>query len=318
MHAVKNVWVLAEKLEVFAELCAGARQLGETISALLIGTKSEAGLLAGGIADRVYWLEKTSSDGMLEDYVPALSELLAGQRPEVLLVGAGKRGRLMAGRLAARLGTAVLSDVTEFVIVQGRLQCKRLVYGGTAVRTEKAASGTVIAIAGSGAFNTAPAVAAPPGTIASVAAGAPGTGIRCLEKRPKGGVKVNLAAAKRVLAVGRGIAAPQDLNMITEFAGLIGAELGCTRPLAEGVNWLPRERYLGVSGVMCKPEVYIGAGISGQVQHMVGCDQAGTIFAINKDKTSPIFSQADYGVVGDLYTIIPALIEKLKGKQAAP
>ncbi|MEG2531201.1 MAG: FAD-binding protein, partial [Raoultibacter sp.] len=79
----------------------------------------------------------------------------------------------------------------------------------------------------------------------------------------------------------------------------------------EGVNWLPTEAYIGVSGVMLAPKVYVGAGISGQMQHMVGCNRAGTIFAINKDKNAPIFKQCDYGIVGDLKTILPELVASL-------
>jgi electron transfer flavoprotein alpha subunit len=100
--------------------------------------------------------------------------------------------------------------------------------------------------------------------------------------------------------------------MLEEFTALIKAELGCSRPLAEGVNWLPRERYIGVSGAIIKPEVYFAIGISGQVQHMVGVNQAKVIIAINKDKTAPIFQQCDYGVIGDLYKILPALQERIK------
>ncbi|MDF2874005.1 MAG: hypothetical protein K0R22_688 [Sporomusa sp.] len=315
MSAVKNVWVFAEKHEALAELCAGGHQIGERVSALLIGTKSDAEELANAAADQVYWLGETDSARMLEDYVLTLVKLVNERRPDVLLVGSSKRARLLAGRLAARLGTAVLADVMEFITSGKQLQCKRMVYGGAAVRTEISGASTVIATVAAGIFSTTAVVAAPQGTIESVAFVEPGQGLRRLERRVKGGVHVNLAAAKRVIAVGRGIANQEDLTMIKELANLIGAELGCTRPLSEGVNWLPRERYIGVSGVMFKPELYIGIGISGQVQHMVGCDQAGTIFVINKDKTAPIFAQADYGVIGDLYKIIPALIEKVKGNK---
>ncbi len=314
MSAVKNVWVFAEKQETLAELCAGGHQIGERVAALVIGAKSDAEQMAHA-ADQVYWLGEPDSARMLEDYVLTLEKLVADKRPDLLLVGPSKRARLLAGRLAARLGTAVLADVLEFINSGEQLQCKRMVYGGAGIRTEIAGASTVIATATAGIFNTAAGVAGLQGLVESVdfIKPGPGQGLRRLERRAKGGAAVNLAAAKRVIAVGRGLARQEDLAMVKEFAALIGAELGCTRPLAEGVNWLPRERYIGVSGVMFKPELYIGIGISGQVQHMVGCDQAGTIFAINKDKTAPIFTQADYGVIGDLYKIIPALIEKIKG-----
>ena len=103
--------------------------------------------------------------------------------------------------------------------------------------------------------------------------------------------------------------------MVEELAGLMEAEVGCSRPVAEGMNWLPKERYIGVSGAMLKPDLYLALGISGQVQHMVGVNQAKAIVAINKDKAAPIFSQADYGIVGDLYKVLPSLIEKFKAEK---
>ena len=91
----------------------------------------------------------------------------------------------------------------------------------------------------------------------------------------------------------------------------VGAELGCSRPLAENVGWLPRNLYIGVSGLQLAPKAYIALGISGQMQHMVGVQGADTIIAVNKDQNAPIFKQCDYGIVGDIYKVLPALIEAL-------
>ena len=93
----------------------------------------------------------------------------------------------------------------------------------------------------------------------------------------------------------------------------LGAGLACSRPLTEGVNWLPTERYVGVSGLMLTPKAYIAVGISGQMQHMVGCNRSGAIFAINKDKNAPIFKQCDFGLVGDIKDVLPAITAALEG-----
>ena len=93
----------------------------------------------------------------------------------------------------------------------------------------------------------------------------------------------------------------------------MGGELACSRPLAEGVDWLPKERYIGISGQHIAPELYVAVGISGQLQHMVGVRDAGVIVAVNSDKNAPVFGQCDYGVVGDLYQVVPALTAALKG-----
>ena len=122
---------------------------------------------------------------------------------------------------------------------------------------------------------------------------------------------VDLAAAGVVVAGGRGFAEEADLQLMRDVAAKLGGECGCSRPLAEGVDWMPREAYIGVSGMMLAPKVYLGIGISGQMQHMVGVNRAGTMFAVNKDKNAPIFKQCDYGLVGDLKDVLPRLAAAL-------
>ncbi len=124
---------------------------------------------------------------------------------------------------------------------------------------------------------------------------------------------MNLGAARTVVAVGRGLKAREDVALLDELAGAMGGELACSRPLAEGVDWLPKERYIGISGQHIAPELYVAVGISGQLQHMVGVREAGVIVAVNNDKNAPVFGQCDYGVVGDLYQVVPALTAALKG-----
>ena len=112
-------------------------------------------------------------------------------------------------------------------------------------------------------------------------------------------------------AAGRGFAEESQLSMANDLCDKLGAGLACSRPLTEGVNWLPTERYVGVSGLMLTPKVYIAVGISGQMQHMVGCNRSGAIFAINKDKNAPIFKQCDFGLVGDIKDVLPAITAAL-------
>ncbi|SHN80097.1 FAD-binding protein [Desulfitobacterium chlororespirans] len=320
MSQVKKVWVLAEKTDALAQLCAGGRQLGEEVGALVWGSRAEAEKAAAYGADKVYWLGSLEQGRMLEDYHLTISELLKKETPDLLLVQPSRRGKHMAGRLAAGLGTSVIVDAADITIVQGDIQIKHMVYGGGAFRVERAFGPTTITTVGAGIFS-APAEASghqgeiDRGEIVEVEFREPAVSVKCLEKKSKAGAEVNLNAAKRVLGVGRGFAEQADLKMAEELAGLIGAEVGCSRPIAEGVNWMARERYIGVSGAMLKPELYLAIGISGQVQHMVGANQAKTIIAINKDKGAPIFQQADYGIVGDLSKILPALSGLIKANR---
>ena len=122
---------------------------------------------------------------------------------------------------------------------------------------------------------------------------------------------VNLFKADVVVAAGRGFAEESQLSLANDLCDKLGAGLACSRPLTEGVNWLPTERYVGVSGLMLTPKAYIAVGISGQMQHMVGCNRATTQFAINKDKNAPDIKQSDYGLVGDIKTVLPALVAAL-------
>jgi electron transfer flavoprotein alpha subunit len=103
--------------------------------------------------------------------------------------------------------------------------------------------------------------------------------------------------------------------MIQELADLLGAEMACTRPLAEGLGWMPRERYIGISGAMIKPDLYLGIGVSGQAQHTIGMSESQVVVAINRDRSAPLVAQSDYAIAGDLYEVVPALIRALKARK---
>ncbi|MEA3409266.1 MAG: electron transfer flavoprotein subunit alpha/FixB family protein, partial [Candidatus Eisenbacteria bacterium] len=118
-----------------------------------------------------------------------------------------------------------------------------------------------------------------------------------------------------IIAVGRGIKEEENLALVEELAGLLGGVVGCSRPVVDA-GWLPKDRQVGSSGKTVKPKLYVAVGISGQFQHMSGMKAAETIVAINKDPKAPIFSQADYGIVGDLFKIVPALKEKIAEARA--
>ncbi len=303
----KKVWIFAESTSSIAELCAGGHLLGGSVTAIVPEPElnSEVAIKAG--ADKVYLL-RGSDTTMLEDYMQPILDLLKQEKPSVLLMNNTKRAKLIAGRLAANLNTSVLTDVMQ---ITAGLEVKRMVYGGAAIRSEHSNSEIVIALVGEAIFEALPERSAGEGSV-EIINPLNNVLVNRIEIKKKQGETINLGLAKRVVAVGRGIANQDDLKIINDFADAFGAEVGCSRPIAEGVNWLPRERYIGVSGAMLKPDIYVGVGVSGQVQHMVGVYNAKTIIAINKDKNAPIFKQADYGIVGDLYNIIPKLAEKIK------
>ena len=304
MDKYSHVWVIASARSAILELTNGAATMGDTVSLLLAGDRENA-----LNADTVYYYGQTGATQSFLSYIPAMVELIKEHRPSLILSDLSKNGRIAAAYAAAALGTNVMTDVTEIWVEDGKVTSKRMVYGGSAFKTEQAKDVAVLCV-GAGVFEAKEPT--PAGEIIDIPdAAAPGIVLK--EKRDKVTQSVNLGAAKRVISVGRGLGSEEKLVYIQNFADAIDAEIGCSRPVAEEEKWLPKERYIGVSGCMIKPEVYVAAGISGQVQHMVGINQSGTIIAINKDKSAPIFSQCDYGIVGDLVTVLSELEKKFRG-----
>jgi electron transfer flavoprotein alpha subunit len=262
-----------------------------------------AGVLAA--ADLTLVIE-TGAQALPEAYAEPVAELLRSRGAKLVVADAGTQSRQLAGQVAAHLG---VSPVNAAGITPGEpLVVSRAAFGGLAVATEELTADVAVLVLAPGALPDTDAAGA--GASETVPA-EPAAGLTLVETRAKGGETVDLAAAKRVVGVGRGFAAEADLELARTLAAKLGAELACSRPIAEGVDWMPAERYLGVSGATIKPELYLAIGISGQVQHLVGVNHSKVIVAINSDAKAPIFAHADFGVVGDLYQVLPELAKNL-------
>ncbi len=296
-----RIMVLAQHALQAQSLIDNAHALGATAEMIALSDEVRDSVTA----DVIY--EIIVPEGyMFEDAAETVAELLTIEEPAWVFCEPTRQMKLLVGKIAARLGVTAIGDImslTDEGIVE------HLVYGGTAIKSEKAATFTALLMV--------PDNVLPRENIE-------GTGIRrtfefqvpairphVKETAVKKKTSVNLSGATRVVGIGRGIAEESDLQMVRNFASVLDAEIGCTRPIAEEEKWLPREVYIGVSGVMLAPDVYVALGLSGQIQHTVGINRARTIIAINKDKNAPIFKQADFGIIGDLYTIVPALTELL-------
>ena len=316
----KDVWVFSEKPALQAELIAGAQQLtsntGGQVMAVVLGARSQAEQALAQGAQRVLWLGELPSGRLVEDIVPTLAASVQDKRPFGVIIGATIRGRAVAGRLAARLGVAALADVLEFQWDDSALLARHMVFGGGAVRIDRPLAGPVIATTGQGIFEAGALQARPKGEIEPLSWVEPPWQAAVIERRSRAVSSVNLSAAKRVVCPGRGVARQEDLGLIEELAQALSAEMACTRPLAEGLGWLPRERYIGISGAMIKPDLYLGVGVSGQAQHTIGMSESRVVVAINKDRAAPLMTQSDYAVEGDLYQVVPALIRALKARKA--
>ena len=294
---MERIFVFANEAGSVAELTSGAKASGASVALVTSGKTY-------GCADEVFAYPEEVS---LVSVLSAVSELIVSQKPQLLLCESGSDGRLLAGYTAAKLGVSPLCDVMSLSCTADAVETTRLVYGGSAVKTEQCAF-PAVAIVCAGTFEASDAAAEPQGTQINC------SGSCSVELAGTSAVEastVNLAAAKRVVGVGRGLASADNIPAAEKLAAALGAEIGCTRPVAEEEHWYSKDRYIGVSGVMIKPNFYLAIGISGQIQHMVGVNQTNVICAINKDENAPIIKQADYTLIGDVNAVLPAIIEKL-------
>ena len=298
-----NSWIVVAGDPAIGNLIETARALGGQVTAVVVGPRDVADTIAAGGVDQVVWLGDPGH-APVEAYASAVADAVGAA--DGAMLGAGRPGdRVLLGAVAARLQAAVLTDASSVSADGDGLVVTHTIYGGIAEETVVLAGPVALVLDG----GPVPAAsgAAP---VAEVAATP--LGITVVETNPSAFEQVDLGAAARVVGIGRGLKAQGDLAMIEALAGASKAEVGCSRPVAEGLNWLGKDRYIGVSGQHIAPELYIAIGISGQLQHMVGVRGAKTIVAINSDPNALVFKDADFCLVGDLYQIVPALTEALK------
>lgn len=306
--AVQTIFVISDKPELLAELCMGARALATRVEAITFGDEQTANAAAACGADKLLYA-KLDDQTSPEDYAKALNDYIRAQSSAFVFVANTIRGRCLAGMLGALLDTAVLTTVGELTAQDDTLLCNRMVYGGTAQSSVVFTAPYAVVTLGSGVFgDVTPQPAA--GEIAELPGAATST-VKRISRDKKRETTTNLAVAKRIVDVGRGLAAEEDLEMVRKLASVLEAEVGCSRPVAENNKWMPKACYMGITGVQVKPDLILVLGVSGQVQHIGGINKSKVIVAVNKDKEAPIFKNADFGVVGDIYKVVPALIEQL-------
>ncbi|WP_461208545.1 electron transfer flavoprotein subunit alpha/FixB family protein [Desulfocurvus sp. DL9XJH121] len=306
------VWTIAESKQLAAELVAGARAVAGADAQVVAFVGADEGaaqelVAAGADAARAMPLP---ADAPWEAYVPVLAKLAQDAAPRLILVGATKRGKDMAAQLAGLLDAPCVSDAKDLRLDNGTLEAGRMVYGGMAVKTLSSTSPTVVATISAQCFEALAPDASRSGDVQTLAPEAGAVKVVAREPRQKGGV--NLAEATRVVGVGRGFTEESDLQLARDLAEAMEAEVACTRPIAEFFKWLPEELYLGISGQVIKPQVYLAAGVSGQAQHVYGVRDSKVIVGVNKDENAPIFQTSDYYIVGDVKEVLPALTKAFK------
>jgi len=293
---------------------ADKMELGGVVEAALLGSR------VGGVADalahygaaRVYLaddpsLGRYSSEG----YTTVLAQLIQKTEPAVVLLGATPQGQDLAARVAARLGLGLASDCTAFeVATDGRLIITRPIYGGRAIATVIEKTTPQIA-------TVRPNVMMPLEPDTSRTAPVERLAVETGDIRAKvtdliqesGRQQVRLAEAEIIVSGGRGLKGPDNFYLLEQLADVLGAAVGASRAAVDA-GWIDHSHQVGQTGKTVTPNLYIACGISGAVQHLAGMKTARYIVAINKDPEAPIFRVADYGIVGDLFEVVPVLTEE--------
>jgi electron transfer flavoprotein alpha subunit len=290
-----------------------------TVSALVIG-KGVAALAEELAAKNVAEVLLVEHD-LLEAYTPdgycvALSQVISAAKPDLVLFPHTYQVRDFAPKLAAMLGKGMIGDCIGYRNEGGKLVFVRQMFQGkTVADVTFAGVAPWFASFQSGAFRADLLAAHPSGkapvNAVTVTLNAAQIRTKPLDLFKEAKSAVDLTQAPLIVAIGRGIKAPENIPQAQALAKAIGGEIAASRPICDE-GWLPMERQIGSSGQTVAPKLYLALGISGAIQHVVGMKGARTIVAINKDANAPIFEIADYGVVGDIFEIMPALTEELQ------
>ena len=293
------------------ETIAAAQAAGGPVKVAVLGSGADgiAGEVAAAAADEVIVVDDPAlKDYTADGFVLALEQLIAAEAPDRVFLPHTYQTRDFAPALAARVKRPLVTDcvgVTDGGYVRPMFQGK--------LQAEIAVAGPHVATFQIGAYRADAMTAGPsPAPSRKAALSIDASRVRQKPEAPFKEAKqaVDLSQAERIVAVGRGIKAQEHVQLAQQLAQAMGAELAASRPICDA-GWLPMDRQIGSSGQTVAPRLYVALGISGAIQHLVGMKGARTIVAINKDSEAPIFEIADYGIVGDLFEVVPALISEL-------
>jgi electron transfer flavoprotein alpha subunit len=305
MTLMPGIFVFSEDATLAKQLLTPALELKQSLSqpiTVLTLTDVDAKDLAALGADKVITLQSAAAwpEGLSE----AISAIITSAGATVFLAGGTLRGKHIASYVAAKLNAGMSTDAKSVTIESGKLIATRLLYAGLALCDEELSLPAVVTIPPRTFI--APHPNGQAGAIESAKVEADAR-VAISDRSQSSGSGVDISAATKLISVGRGFHKKDDLKLAQDLAAALKAEVSCSRPVAEDEHWLPIERYVGISGHTVKPDLYLAVGISGQVQHMVGARESKVIVAVNSDEHAPIFESADYGIVGDLYEVLPLL-----------
>ena len=293
---------------------SGRLNIGLSVVALGSGISALSSAASNIDTDNIYLIENHLLTQYTSDaHLAAIYPFIKTNKPSIILIPSTCLGRDLAPKLAARLKTAYLSDVSEIMVDSSEILFTRQVYGGRLLSTVKCRGEMpwVITLR-SRAFEKPAASASKPPKVEGFPVGIDPSHIRTIikniEKTQKG---LGLTDADIVISGGRGMKGAEGFKLLEELAGILGGVVGASGAAVDA-GWMPHSAQVGQTGKVVSPKLYIACGISGAPQHLAGMSTSKCIVAINKDQDAPIFKAADYGITGDIFEVLPILIDELK------
>lgn len=333
----KGIFVFAEQrdrkvqkvaYELIGKAKGLAKDLKTTVTAVLLGydMADEAKRLCYAGADNVIYVNnKILDEYMTEPYAYCLHKVIEEKKPEIVLYGASAIGRDVAPRVSARLSTGLTADCTSLDIEpddknpeQQNLAMTRPAFGGNLMATIIIGNHRPqMATVRPGVMQKAPYSEEYPVNVEEFNIEIPEdrVNVEILDITKIIQQRMNVEDAKVLVSGGRGMHGPENYPMLEELADLLGGTIAASRAAVDA-GWVPKDRQVGQTGKTVRPNLYIACGISGAIQHLAGMEESDFIIAINKDETAPIFDVADVGIVGDIFKIVPSLIEEIKKEKA--
>jgi len=315
-----KILVVAEQLngrvkKTSHELLSAAKNSGATVEAILFGqgAKSLIANLASYGASKVYVCEASLvTNYNPEIYTSVVVDVIKQAQPQIVLATASSLGKDLMPRVGGRVGAGVASDCTALSLTGDNVSVRRPMYAGkvSAEVTFENSPIKIICMRPNSLPVNAPSSDA---SAQTVEVSAPTADLRTLVKEVARGTagKVDLTEANIIVTGGRGIKGPENFKILEELASVLGAAVGASRAVVDA-GWAPHEMQVGQTGKTVSPTLYIACGVSGAIQHLAGMSSSKVIVAINKDKDAPIFQKATYGIVGDLFEVVPLLTQEFK------
>ncbi len=306
---MSNILVFSEKQELLYEMLSKACQLAGAGQTVIAAGWGSAEVYAKYGADKVYIIDELALNAQVESIVPALNGLIETNAVAIIMVGATKRGKEIAARLGALQDALCITDCKDIRVEGDTVTVQRMIYGGMALQTEKISRYPVIVSVPQKNFKKAECEKA------IVSEGVILTGdsrVKVVERKANLQQTVNVEEAEILIVVGRGFEKKEDLALAQELADAVGGVVGCTRPIAEDYHWMEEGLYVGLTGKSSRAKLHFSIGTSGQIQYVAGINDAGTIVSIDSNEKAPIWNATDYGIIGDLYAILPALTNEIR------